>query len=118
MIWPDPISSSGKRTILFIDEIHRFNKAQQDALLNSVEAGLITLIGATTENPSFEVIPALRSRARVYVLEELTKDDLLSILDSAIEKDEFLSQLEFDSIDKEFLIYLIRGRCPLTTKYF
>ncbi len=99
----------GKRTILFIDEIHRFNKAQQDALLNSVEAGLITLIGATTENPSFEVIPALRSRARVYVLEELTKDDLLSILDSAIEKDEFLSQLDFDSIDKEFLIYLSGG---------
>ncbi len=99
----------GKRTILFIDEIHRFNKAQQDALLNSVEAGLITLIGATTENPSFEVIPALRSRARVYVLEELTKDDLLSILDSAIEKDEFLSQLSFESIDKEFLIYLSGG---------
>jgi putative ATPase len=98
-----------KRTILFIDEIHRFNKAQQDALLNSVEAGLITLIGATTENPSFEVIPALRSRARVYVLEELTKDDLLSILDSAIEKDEFLSQLDFETIDKEFLIYLSGG---------
>ncbi len=99
----------GKRTILFIDEIHRFNKAQQDALLNSVEAGLITLIGATTENPSFEVIPALRSRARVYVLEELSKDDLLSILDSAIEKDEFLSQLNFETIDKEFLIYLSGG---------
>lgn len=98
-----------KRTILFIDEIHRFNKAQQDALLNSVEAGLITLIGATTENPSFEVIPALRSRARVYVLEELSKDDLLSILDSAIEKDEFLSQLNFETIDKEFLIYLSGG---------
>lgn len=101
--------SMGKRTILFIDEIHRFNKAQQDALLNSVEAGLIVLIGATTENPSFEVIPALRSRARVYVLEELTKDDLLAILDSAIEKDEFLSQLKIESIDKEFLIYLSGG---------
>jgi putative ATPase len=99
----------GKRTILFIDEIHRFNKAQQDALLNSVEAGLIILIGATTENPSFEVIPALRSRARVYVLEELSKDDLLSILDSAIEKDELLSQLDFEEIDKEFLIYLSGG---------
>jgi putative ATPase len=99
----------GKRTILFIDEIHRFNKAQQDALLNSVEAGLIVLIGATTENPSFEVIPALRSRARVYVLEELTKDDLLAILDSAILKDEFLSQLKIESIDKEFLIYLSGG---------
>ncbi|HEY6437072.1 MAG TPA: AAA family ATPase, partial [Ignavibacteriaceae bacterium] len=64
------------RTILFIDEIHRFNKAQQDALLHSVETGLIILIGATTENPSFEVIPALRSRARVYVLNELSKNDL------------------------------------------
>ncbi len=101
--------SMGKRTILFIDEIHRFNKAQQDALLNSVEAGLIVLIGATTENPSFEVIPALRSRARVYVLEELTKDDLLAILDSAIEKDEFISKLKIESIDKEFLIYLSGG---------
>lgn len=98
-----------KRTILFIDEIHRFNKAQQDALLNSVEAGLIILIGATTENPSFEVIPPLRSRARVYVLEELSRDDLLGILDSAIEKDEFLSQLNIESIDKEFLIYLSGG---------
>ena len=98
-----------KRTILFIDEIHRFNKAQQDALLNSVEAGLIILIGATTENPSFEVIPPLRSRARVYVLEELTKDDLLAILDSSLEKDEFLSQLKIQSIDKEFLIYLSGG---------
>jgi putative ATPase len=98
-----------KRTILFIDEIHRFNKSQQDALLNSVEAGIVILIGATTENPSFEVIPALRSRARVYVLEELSKDDLLSILETAIEKDEFLSQHEIETIDKEFLIYLSGG---------
>ena len=98
-----------KRTILFIDEIHRFNKSQQDALLNSVEAGIVILIGATTENPSFEVIPALRSRARVYVLEELSKDDLLSILETAIEKDEFLSQLKIETIDKEFLIYLSGG---------
>ncbi|HSP89197.1 MAG TPA: AAA family ATPase, partial [Ignavibacteriaceae bacterium] len=67
--------SLNKKTILFIDEIHRFNKAQQDALLNSVETGLLTLIGATTENPSFEVIPALRSRARTYILEELSKDN-------------------------------------------
>jgi putative ATPase len=98
-----------KRTILFIDEIHRFNKSQQDALLNSVEAGIVILIGATTENPSFEVIPALRSRARVYVLEELSKDDLLSILETAIEEDEFLSQLKIETIDKEFLIYLSGG---------
>jgi putative ATPase len=98
-----------KRTILFIDEIHRFNKAQQDALLHSIESGLLILIGATTENPSFEVIPALRSRARVFVLNELSKDDLLKIIDYALEKDEFLSQLNIKSIDKDFLIYLSGG---------
>ena len=98
-----------KRTILFIDEIHRFNKAQQDALLNSVESGLIILIGATTENPSFEVIPALRSRARIYVLEELSHEDLTGILNSAIEKDEFLSALNMGNIDTDFLIYLSGG---------
>ncbi len=97
------------RTILFIDEIHRFNKAQQDALLNSVEAGIITLIGATTENPSFEVIPALRSRARVYMLEELSADNLKNILHTAITKDEFLSQLNITEIDEDFLIYLSGG---------
>ncbi|AFH48446.1 Putative ATPase protein [Ignavibacterium album JCM 16511] len=99
----------GKRTILFIDEIHRFNKAQQDALLHSIESGLLILIGATTENPSFEVIPALRSRARVFVLNELSKDDLLKIIDYALEKDELLSSLNIKSIDREFLIYLSGG---------
>ncbi|BDQ04186.1 replication-associated recombination protein A [Ignavibacterium sp.] len=99
----------GKRTILFIDEIHRFNKAQQDALLHSIESGLLILIGATTENPSFEVIPALRSRARVFVLNELSKDDLLKIIDYALSKDEFLSSLNIESIDKDFLIYLSGG---------
>jgi putative ATPase len=99
----------GKRTILFIDEIHRFNKAQQDALLSSIESGFLILIGATTENPSFEVIPALRSRARVFVLEELVKQELVDILKSAIEKDEFLKQLNIKSIDEEFLIYLSGG---------
>lgn len=99
---------SGK-TILFIDEIHRFNKAQQDALLNSVESGLLTLIGATTENPSFEVIPALRSRARVYILEELTKENLTGILNDAIKKDEFLSSLKFGEIDVNSLLYLSGG---------
>jgi putative ATPase len=99
----------GKRTILFIDEIHRFNKAQQDALLSSVESGELILIGATTENPSFEVIPALRSRARVYVLEELSKSDLENIIDFALEKDEFLSSLNIVEIDKEFLIYASGG---------
>lgn len=98
-----------RKTILFIDEIHRFNKAQQDALLNSVESGLLTLIGATTENPSFEVIPALRSRARVYILEELTKDNLTGILNDAIKKDEFLSSLKFGEIDINALLYLSGG---------
>jgi len=100
---------TGNRTILFIDEIHRFNKAQQDALLNSIESGVLILIGATTENPSFEVIPALRSRARVFVLEELAKQDLMDILNSAIQKDEFLKQLKIKSIDEKFLIYLSGG---------
>ncbi|MGQ9644117.1 MAG: replication-associated recombination protein A, partial [Ignavibacterium sp.] len=99
----------GKRTILFIDEIHRFNKAQQDALLHSIESGLLILIGATTENPSFEVIPALRSRARVFVLNELLKEDLLKIIEFALTKDEFLSSLNIKTIDKEFLIYLSGG---------
>lgn len=98
-----------RRTILFIDEIHRFNKAQQDALLNSVEAGEIILIGATTENPSFEVIPALRSRARVYVLEELSKQDLMSILKNAVTSDEFLSALPIKKVDEDFLLYLSGG---------
>lgn len=99
----------GKRTILFIDEIHRFNKAQQDALLHSIESGLLILIGATTENPSFEVIPALRSRARVFVLNELSKNDLLKIIDYALTRDEFLSSMNIKSIDKDFLIYLSGG---------
>ena len=75
-----------KKTILFIDEIHRFNKGQQDALLNAVESGLVVLIGATTENPSFEVIPALRSRTRIFVLEPLTKSDLQNILQFCFKK--------------------------------
>ncbi len=99
----------GRRTILFIDEIHRFNKAQQDALLHSIESGLLILIGATTENPSFEVIPALRSRARVFVLNELSKNDLLRIIDYAITKDDFLASLNIKSFDKDFLIYLSGG---------
>ena len=74
----------GLRTILFVDEIHRFNKAQQDAFLPHVESGLITLIGATTENPSFEVIPALLSRTRVLVLQPLAKDEIIAILKHAL----------------------------------
>ncbi len=98
-----------KRTILFIDEIHRFNKGQQDALLSSVESGEIILIGATTENPSFEIIPALRSRVRVYILEELSKTDLENILHYALSKDEFLKQVNIVEIDKDFLIYISGG---------
>jgi putative ATPase len=78
--------NKGKRTILFIDEIHRWNKAQQDALLPSVENGTITLIGATTENPSFEVIGALVSRSRVFVLDKLAASDIENILHRALEK--------------------------------
>jgi len=98
-----------KRTILFIDEIHRFNKSQQDALLHSVESGEIILIGATTENPSFEVIPALRSRARVYILKELSASDLKEIIKTAITKDPFLKSFNIKSIDDDFLIYLSGG---------
>ncbi len=83
--------SSG-RPILFIDEIHRFNKSQQDSLLGAVEDGTVTLIGATTENPSFEVIRPLLSRAQVYVLRPLEENDLQHLLDSAITKDEILSR--------------------------
>jgi putative ATPase len=80
--------SSGKRTILFIDEIHRFNKAQQDAFLPFVEDGTITLIGATTENPSFEVISALLSRSRVLVLDPLTTENLTTVLERALKDTE------------------------------
>ncbi len=98
-----------KRTILFIDEIHRFNKAQQDALLSSVESGEIILIGATTENPSFEVIPALRSRVRVFVLEELSKNDLQNILNFALTKDEFLNSQNITFVDSDFLFFVSGG---------
>ena len=98
-----------KRTILFIDEIHRFNKSQQDALLNSVESGEIILIGATTENPSFEVIPALRSRARVYILKELSASDLKEIIKTALTNDSFLKSFNIKNINEDFLIYLSGG---------
>jgi putative ATPase len=110
--------SLGLRTILFIDEIHRFNKAQQDALLHSVETGLIILIGATTENPSFEVIPALRSRARVYVLNELSKNDLHKILQIAISKDEYLSKHNIDVPDEDYLFYLSGGDARIMLSIF
>lgn len=101
--------SLNKRTILFIDEIHRFNKAQQDALLNSIESGLLILIGATTENPSFEVIPALRSRTRIFVLNQLSNEDFKKIISFALTKDEFLSSIKIKSLDEDFLFYLSSG---------
>jgi putative ATPase len=98
-----------KRTILFIDEIHRFNKSQQDALLHSVESGLITLIGATTENPSFEIIAALRSRMRIFQLDPLSAEDLTNILNNALRNDDFLKSLNIKDIDYDYLIYLSSG---------
>lgn len=101
-----------KRTILFIDEIHRWNKAQQDALLPHVESGLITLIGATTENPSFEVISALLSRSRIFVLKSLEPKDLEKIIDTALkDKNRGLgsSKKTIDSKAKELLIRLSGG---------
>lgn len=83
---------SGGKTILFVDEIHRFNKGQQDALLEAVEKGIITLIGATTENPSFEVVSALLSRCQVYVLNPLTAQELTELLKKTLSKDVVLSQ--------------------------
>jgi putative ATPase len=79
---------AGKRTVIFIDEIHRWNRAQQDAFLPHVESGLITLIGATTENPSFEIISALLSRSRVYVLKPLTEEQIVTLLRRALEDSE------------------------------
>jgi len=99
----------GKRTILFIDEIHRFNKAQQDALLHSVEEGSIILIGATTENPSFEVISPLLSRSRVYVLEALDKEGLSAILERALSTDQILSKRRVTIENPDFLMLLSAG---------
>jgi len=100
---------SGKSPILFIDEIHRFSKSQQDSLLNAVEKGVITLIGATTENPSFEVINALLSRCQVYVLKSLEKKDLKKILTYALEKDDFLKKIDIQLNETEALIELAGG---------
>lgn len=96
-------------SILFIDEIHRFNKAQQDALLGAVEQGIITLIGATTENPSFEVISALLSRSQVYTLKPLAEDDLQKLLRYALEKDEVLKLKQIDIQETEALFRLSGG---------
>lgn len=97
------------RVILFIDEIHRFNKAQQDALLGAVEKGIITLIGATTENPSFEVISALLSRCQVYVLKPLQEKDLIKLLHTAIVKDEVMQQYTIELKETAALINISGG---------
>lgn len=97
------------KPVLFIDEIHRFNKSQQDSLLSAVEKGTITLIGATTENPSFEVIPALLSRCQVYVLKSLEEEDLVSLIQHAIKDDLVLSQKQIELKEHEALIRLSGG---------
>ena len=100
---------SGKSPILFIDEIHRFSKSQQDSLLNAVEKGVVTLIGATTENPSFEVINALLSRCQVYILNSLEKRELKKILTHALENDDFLKKIDVQLNETEALIELAGG---------
>lgn len=95
--------------ILFIDEIHRFSKAQQDSLLGAVEKGTVTLIGATTENPSFEVISALLSRCQVYTLNHLEKEELETLLENAISKDTWLSKLKIELKEKSALLRISGG---------
>ncbi len=95
--------------ILFIDEIHRFNKSQQDSLLSAVEQGVITLIGATTENPSFEVISPLLSRCQVYIMNPLSEEELRGLVDSALKKDSILSRLNIEIEDYEALIRISGG---------
>lgn len=100
---------STKNPILFIDEIHRFSKSQQDSLLGAVEKGWITLIGATTENPSFEVIPALLSRCQVYILNSFGKEDLETLLNRAIKEDGLLREKEIVLKETEALLRLSGG---------
>jgi len=95
--------------ILFIDEIHRFSKSQQDALLGAVEQGVVTLIGATTENPSFEVISALLSRAQVYILKHLSRDELVRILDHALATDEYLKKQSIEIKEYDALLQYSGG---------
>ena len=98
-----------KNPILFIDEIHRFSKSQQDSLLGAVEKGLVTLIGATTENPSFEVIPALLSRSQVYVLQSFSKKDLEDLLKRAIAIDTILQQYDIELRETQAILRLSGG---------
>lgn len=96
--------ADGRSPILFIDEIHRFSKSQQDSLLGAVEEGTITLVGATTENPSFEVITPLLSRCQVYVLKPLDKEDLMELMNSVLTKDEYIRNLGLEVKETEALL--------------
>jgi putative ATPase len=98
-----------KNPILFIDEIHRFSKSQQDSLLGAVEKGWVTLMGATTENPSFEVIPALLSRCQVYVLNPFSKEDLVALVKRAMREDKVIAQKKVELIETEALLRLSGG---------
>ncbi len=100
---------NSRNPILFIDEIHRFSKSQQDSLLEAVEKGWVVLIGATTENPSFEVISALLSRSQVYVLKSLEPPELLGLLEKALREDEYLSQKKINLVETEALLRLSGG---------
>ena len=100
---------TAKNPILFIDEIHRFSKSQQDSLLGAVEKGWVTLIGATTENPSFEVIPALLSRCQVYILNSFDKNDLVALLHRAMEKDAILSTKQITLKETDALLQVSSG---------
>lgn len=100
---------TAKNPILFIDEIHRFSKSQQDSLLGAVEKGWVTLIGATTENPSFEVIPALLSRCQVYILNAFDKDELHDLMLRALEKDEILANKKIELKETEALFQISGG---------
>ncbi|MDE6396161.1 MAG: AAA family ATPase, partial [Muribaculaceae bacterium] len=97
------------RPILFIDEIHRFSKSQQDSLLGAVESGIVTLIGATTENPSFEIIRPLLSRAQVYTLNPLDENDLRKLLEHAVSKDKILSERKIEIKETEALFRYAGG---------
>ena len=103
------VSSSSVAVVLFIDEIHRFNKSQQDALLGAVENGTLILIGATTENPSFEVNAALLSRSQVYVLKSLEAEDLKKIVDYVLQEDEILKQEKISVKEYDALFYFSGG---------
>jgi putative ATPase len=100
---------TAKNPILFIDEIHRFSKSQQDSLLGAVEKGWVTLIGATTENPSFEVIPALLSRCQIYILNSFDKENLIALMHRAMEKDEFLSSKKITLKETDALLQVSGG---------